>query len=114
MSEISTALRRSLSESIKIDQGMLRYVLDQSRDCIKILDDGGRVTYINSEGGCALHIDDVDAVYGKPWTNLWPDESKAVIESVVAKARAGESSEFEACRRIRAARRNGGASACLR
>jgi len=98
MSETGAALRQSLSDAIRIDQGMLRYVLDQSRDCIKILGPEGCIDYVNSEGRCALEITDVAVVYGRYWPELWPEESRPVVEGVLEKAQTGESSEFEAWR----------------
>lgn len=94
----SAALRRSLSEAVTIDQGMLRYVLDQSRDCIKILGPEGEINYINSEGRCALGVRDFNAIEGKHWPEIWPEESRPIIAAAVEKARQGESSEFEAWR----------------
>lgn len=94
----STAIRRSLSEAVKIDHGMLRYVLEQSRDCIKILGPEGSVDYINSEGRCALEISDVKAVLGKPWPELWPEETRPLVGEALRKAQAGESSVVEANR----------------
>ena len=92
------ALRRSLSGAVKIDQNMLRYVLDQSRDCIKILGPEGHVEYINSEGRCVLEITDFSSVCGKRWPDLWPEESRPTIEKALADARIGQSSEIEAWR----------------
>ena len=85
-------------EAVKIDYGMLRYVLDQSRDCIKILGPDGTVDYINSEGRCALEIDDLNAVLGKPWPDLWPEEARPLVDEALRKAKTGESSEIEAHR----------------
>lgn len=98
MADRSAAFRRALINAVKIDQGMLRYVLDQSRDCIKILGPKGEIQYINSEGRCALEIRDFAAVCGKRWPQLWPPESRPTVEAAVEKARAGESSEIEAWR----------------
>jgi PAS domain S-box-containing protein len=94
----SAALQRSLKEAGAIDQNMLRYVLDQSRDCIKILSPEGKVSYINSQGRCELEIVDFAAVEGKPWADLWPEGSREVIRKAVAAAQAGESSEIESSR----------------
>ena len=91
-------MRRSLSEAVKIDQGMLRYVLDQSRDCIKILGPDGTVNYINSEGRCALEISNMSLVLGKPWPDMWPEEARPLVEEALRKAQAGESSEIDAYR----------------
>lgn len=98
MSENRRALSRSLSNAIKIDQDMLRYVLDQGRDCIKILSPEGRIDYVNSEGRCALGISDPSTIEGKPWPELWPPESRPIIESALEKARVGEGGEIEAWR----------------
>ena len=94
----SAALRRSLSEAVRIDQGMLRYVLDQSRDCIKILGQAGEINYVNSEGRCALEINDISTVLGKRWPDLWPEDARPIIAEAVREAQGGQSSEIEASR----------------
>jgi len=86
----------------KSDWAAIRRILDQARDCIKILEPEGRIHYINSEGRCALAIADPAAACGKLWPGLWPDESKPTIESALEKARSGESCEIEAARPNRA------------
>jgi PAS domain S-box-containing protein len=99
MSKNSEAVvRRDLSHAVKIDQSMLRFVLDQGRDCIKILSPEGHVEYVNSEGRCALEITDFSRVCGKLWTKLWPNESQPVIAAALRSAQAGESVEVEASR----------------
>ncbi len=94
MSEI----QNSLGAAGQADWSAIRRVLDQARDCIKILEPEGRIDYINSEGRCALAIVDPKAACGKLWPELWPDESKPTIESALEKARSGESCEIEAAR----------------
>lgn len=93
-----TALRRSLGDGVAIDQNMLRYVLDQSRDCIKILSPEGIIEYINDEGRCALEVADCSAVCGRYWPDLWPEASRQVVEAAVQDAISGKGSMFEAWR----------------
>lgn len=95
---MGNALGPSLSEAVKVEQGMLRSVLDQSRDCIKLLSPEGEVNYINSEGRCALGTGDAARFQGKRWPELWPTESRPIVESALQKAQSGESTEFEASR----------------
>ena len=102
----SAALRRSLSEAVRIDQGMLRYVLDQSRDCIKILGPAGEINYVNSEGRCALEINDISTVLGKRWPDLWPEDARPIIAEAVREAQGGQSRAP-----IQEAKRAGGGSA---
>jgi len=92
------ALQRSLKNAGAIDQDMLRYVLDQSHDCIKILGPLGEVNYVNSEGRCALEIADFAKIEGKPWDSLWPEGSREIVRRAIDRAQAGESSEIEAAR----------------
>ena len=94
----NTALHRSLTGASSIDESMLRYVLDQSRDCVKILGPQGEIRYINSHGRCALEIEDFSEIEGRPWVELWPDESRPIIEKAVAQAQRGTGSEIEASR----------------
>ena len=83
---------------VQIDDGALRKVLDQARDCIKILAPEGQVEYINSQGRCALAISDIRSVCGKRWPELWPEPSRPTIESALKRARSGEGCEIEAWR----------------
>jgi PAS domain S-box-containing protein len=98
MANTLAALRRSLSAAHKIDQDMLRYVLDQSRDCIKILSAEGRVEYINSEGQCALKLKDVSTILGSYWPDLWPAESRPIIEEALSAAATHQGTTLEAWR----------------
>lgn len=91
-------MRRSLSEAVTIDQGMLRYVLDQSRDCIKILGPDGDINYVNSAGQCALEISNIEDVLGRNWPDFWPAESRSDISAALDRAKAGEGSTLEAWR----------------
>jgi PAS domain S-box-containing protein len=91
-------LHRSLAGPGTIDENMLRYVLDQSLDCIKILSPAGEIKYINNHGRCALEIDDFAAIEGKPWTELWPEGSREIIAQAVEQAQSGQGNEIEASR----------------
>lgn len=93
------SLRRLLGSSGgQIDQGMLRYVLDQGLDCIKILSPSGAVEYVNSEGQCTLNISDFSKVCGTYWPDLWPEDSRGTIEEALLVAGEGKKLTIEAAR----------------
>ena len=75
---------------------MLATVLDQSEDCVKILDPTGRVDFMNRNGRCSLEIDDFCTVAGQAWETLWPEEAAADVRAAVSDALIGKSSRFEA------------------
>ena len=75
---------------------MLATVLDQSEDCVKILDPAGRIDFMNRNGRCSLEIDEFSTVAGQSWESLWPDEAAAKVRDAVRDALVGQSSRFEA------------------
>ncbi|QDH33789.1 PAS domain-containing protein [Porphyrobacter sp. YT40] len=74
----------------------LANVLDQSVDCVKLIDLAGKVLWMNSNGICAMEIDDSSAIYGREWSGLWPEDNRALITDSLARAQAGENVRFEA------------------
>jgi PAS domain S-box-containing protein len=75
---------------------VLAAILDQSVDCIKVIDPEGHVDYMNRNGRCVMEIDDFSTVAGRRWHELWPDEARHLIEQAMDRARNGETDRFEA------------------
>ncbi len=74
----------------------LANVIDQSVDCVKLIDLAGAVLWMNSNGICAMEIDDSTAVYGREWSGLWPEENRALVTDSLTRAQTGENVRFEA------------------
>ena len=77
-------------------QQVLTAILDQSQDCIKLLSPAGELEFMNRNGQKAMEIPDFGMVAGKKWTELWPAESRKLIEGSLDKAGRGQQSRFEA------------------
>ena len=71
-------------------------LLEQSDDCIKIVDLEGRLQYMNCNGRKAMQIDDFAAFAGLPWQSFWPADTQAAVEQSVSEARDGRTYRFEA------------------
>ena len=71
-------------------------LLEQSDDCIKIIDRDGRLQYMNCNGRKAMQIDDFTAFSGLPWQSFWPEDTQSAIERSVSEALAGRTTRFEA------------------
>ena len=71
-------------------------LMDASFDCIKIIDGGGNLAYMNEGGRCSMEIADFTAVEGAKWSDLWPEENQVLIEDAVERAFRGESVRLEA------------------
>lgn len=71
-------------------------LLQCSPDCVKLLDANGRVAFFNESGLGIMEIDDFEAVRGLYWPDLWPNESRPLLERAIAQARAGSTGSFVA------------------
>lgn len=82
--------------TVAISTEALANVIDQSVDCVKLLNLDGEVLWMNSNGICAMEIGDTARVYGQPWPSLWPEESRGLIADALASAQRGETVRFDA------------------
>lgn len=71
-------------------------VLDQSVDCVKLIGPEGDVRWMNSNGQCAMEIDDFSAISGRAWDSLWPAGSQGMVRDALAAAATGQHVRFEA------------------
>jgi PAS domain S-box-containing protein len=91
---ISMAVER-LAASAGSSSRYSESVLNASPDCVKVLSVDGKVEFFNETGLCQMRIDHLDHVVGQRWTELWPSESRGVIQDAVNRANSGESVRFE-------------------
>lgn len=71
-------------------------LLEQSEDCVKILDVEGSVTYMNCAGLEAMEIGEAKNVLGKIWWDLWPSSSRHRVRSIFEATLDGDRQRFEA------------------
>lgn len=74
----------------------LASVLDQSGDCFKLLGIDGKIQYVNSNGLCAMEIDDFTAIEGQPWADLLPAASRQKFVDSYREAATGKIVKFQA------------------
>ena len=70
-------------------------VLRHSPDCIKVIEPGGLLGFMNANGLLAMQIDDFEAVRGTEWALLWPEDARATVRRAVERGFAGEATRFE-------------------
>lgn len=73
-----------------------KHILESSPDCVKILDQEGRIAFMNFNGRCAMEIDDFEVVKNKYWWELWGNDYQKTILDAVMRAKQGEVVHFEA------------------
>ncbi len=72
-----------------------RSILDNSPDCIKIIDISGRLLDMNEGGRKQMHITDFSQVIHTPWHEFWPVEERHKAIEAIHLARQGKTSWFE-------------------
>jgi len=81
------ALRRSTSFN--------QSIIDSSRDCIKILDMDGRLTYMSQAGQRLLGIKDITTYLNVPYEEFWQGSDREAVVDVISEARKGQSGSFQ-------------------
>ena len=71
-------------------------VLESSPDCLKVIDIEGNIQFMNTNGMCAMEIDDFETIKNKPWINLWGEENFRLADESINKSMKGETATFQA------------------
>jgi two-component system CheB/CheR fusion protein len=83
-------------KQIEASDAFNRSIINSSPDCLKILDQQGKIQYVNSNGMCLMGIDDLANITNKYWWTLWGPENELLVKQSVNKALRGETAHFTA------------------
>jgi PAS domain S-box-containing protein len=75
-------------------QPMLWAALEASQDCVKLIGLDGKILYLNASGCRLMELSSPRDVVGKPWADLWPEASRALVEAALANGVAHRSDRF--------------------
>lgn len=87
---------KNIFNTIAANDQFNKTVIESSPDCLKILDNEGRLMYMNFNGLCQMEIDDFTEIKNKQWGLLWGPENEALVRESVDKALTGETVQFTA------------------
>jgi PAS domain S-box-containing protein len=62
-----------------------RSILNNSGDCIQLIEPDGRLVQMNDPGVALLDIDDVEAWRGQPWESLWGPAATSALHDATTK-----------------------------
>lgn len=77
------------------DQEISQQILDNSDDCIKLLDLSGRLLFMNSGGQALLGIRDFTPLMNTAWVDFWQGEDRRSVENAIAIAKSGGVHSFQ-------------------
>ncbi len=97
-SAMDITARHETELALRASEEFNRTVLENSPDCVKVLDQKGRLEYINQNGLCLMEIEDIGELRGMSWAQLWPESQRAPVHRAVEQGMRGEVSRFTAPR----------------
>ena len=77
------------------DPAVLNRIVQESADCIKVLDLNARLLTMNAGGQRTMEIDDFAVCHNLLWPDFWAGEDRLKVEAALDRARLGEASSFE-------------------
>lgn len=86
--------RKSMRAALHESEALNRSIVEASADCVKLLDAGGRLQFMNAHGARALELDDPAIHYGQEWASLWPPAARQLVRKAVATASLGGVGRF--------------------
>lgn len=100
LSEITPQNAAPFSDGLVAASGtegaMVALMLDNSPDCLTLLERDGRIHSVNGACVVLLELDDTAAIKGRDWAELWPVETRAVVQASAEAARHGDLTRFSA------------------
>ncbi|MBX3324938.1 MAG: PAS domain S-box protein [Nitrospira sp.] len=88
------SIRKRAEIALLASERFGRALFQSSPDCVKILSPNGELLDMNTQGMCAMEIEEIQGLKGKHWTQLWPVEAREMIQQALDKCRTGESVSF--------------------
>jgi PAS domain S-box-containing protein len=87
--------RKRSEEALRQAQEINRRIVDNTGDCVKILDLEGRLLYMNAVGLRLLEISDLGALLNCPLSGFFEGEARQAAEDAVRQARQGGRGNFQ-------------------
>lgn len=95
VSHIDITDRKKAETELAASEEFNRSIVENSPDCVKVLELDGNMISMNYPGMCLMEIDDSELFRGELWTNNWEGEYNRLAREAVEKAKRGESAFFQ-------------------
>jgi PAS domain S-box-containing protein len=86
--------QRVTQQALRESEALSRSVLNNTGDCVKVLDLDGAIIYMNPPGLAAFDLDSFEPIMGRLWADFWPEGMRETVRHSVRDAAAGISSRF--------------------
>jgi PAS domain S-box-containing protein len=93
--DLVVAQRRQTEERLRRTEEFARQVLENSVDCVNVLDPDGRLEYMSPPGQRAMSIVDASQVLGRNWLDFWAEEDRPRARAAIDAAKNVQVGSFQ-------------------
>ncbi|WP_207461627.1 EAL domain-containing protein [Azospirillum sp. SYSU D00513] len=86
--------RKTAHAALRASEELSRSILENSPDCVTVLDLDGRLLSMNEPGLRMLERDGFEPLRDQPWHCFWPEGAELRLQAAVEKARTGRTVRF--------------------
>jgi two-component sensor histidine kinase/PAS domain-containing protein len=94
LAEAKQADLTTIHTALLTNTELSRQILENSTDCIKVLDLDGRLEFMSAGGMRVMEVDDFAPLAMCPWVEFWHGEQRVLAQKAVSAAKAGEVGRF--------------------
>lgn len=95
ISHFNITSRVKAEQAVRLSEEFNRSIVENSPDCVKVLELGGAMLSMNYPGMCLMEIDDFGPFVGRQWIDNWEGDGGNLAREAVKKAQNGEAVSFE-------------------
>jgi len=88
--------RKRAEAALISSEAFTRSIVQNTTDCVKVLELDSRIAYMNENGQRAIEVDSFAEVDGQCWIGFWPEDSAPLAARAIESAIAGEHATFTA------------------
>ena len=86
--------QKRIQDAVRESEEFNRSIINNSRDCIEVLDFDGRLQFMSPWGRRLLEIDDIEPYLGSLYVEMWSGPHRAAAAKALETARAGQTGHF--------------------
>ena len=87
--------RKQMEEELRESSELTKRIIENSVDCIKLLDLQGNLLFMSKGGQETLEINDIEPLLGKSWINFWKGSDHEAAFNAILKAKNGSTGSFQ-------------------
>lgn len=87
--------RRRAEDALRESEARLRTIIESEPDCVKLVDEQGRLLDMNPAGLAMIEADSIDTIRGQPIINIVAPEHRAAFTDLHRRVFAGEAATLE-------------------